>query len=634
VDGTCSTPTLFSEGKYAMVSMNTFDEVVESTYYNKRIRLKCIVVGKTLAPYQVPKVVTARCNGKRCVCKFKKEKQYPIPVIDQRVLMFIDAKTRSVPAIVGEIIGSTCRNLEVRVDEVQLIERIFIARPTGNERTRKGGGSRAAYVIADSVETNSIYDMQGYSTVDPLTQKTTHVFTTAKRTNSDVEAFEINEYHNALTQFQVPESYDAVEMYKHLCAIYQGYSANFTKIYERDDLHLAVDMSFRSVISFWFDGEHISKGWLDVMLMGDTRCGKGFVAERMVKFFGVGEVVNGESATIAGLIGGVQRIDNQWAITWGKIPMNDCGYLMIDESTGLDTGIWGQLSRVRSEGVAEITKIVTEVANARARLLWVCNPHNRMINTYSYGIQSVLDIVKAPEDIARFDYILVVAHNEVEGKYINKHRPKPAKLLYDEKAERELIMWCWSRKEDEVIFTDEAVSAIYEMSLRLAAAYDYSIPLIQVENIRYKIAKISIAFAARFYSNEENGKYLVVKTVHVECAWIFFDVMYKKESSGYLAYSQMKKSAMEIATPEKLAEIQKYFDGWLMQKSELMRCLLINNYISDQEVSTHMGVDQRIGKEVISKLLKTGCLQRKGQSYIKSPEFTHYLKKVLLTGSK
>jgi hypothetical protein len=553
---------------------------------------------------------------------------------DENILTYIDAKTHKIASLVKDTIKAKCRSLEVEVLEVQLVERIFIARPTGKERTRKGGGSRAAYVLGQSIETNLVYEFEGYTTNDPMTQQTTHVFTSATKVQNDIESFNLSlGKHSQLEEFCVGKNVNAEGMFRRLVDIYDRYAFNITKIYERADLHLAVDMLFRSVISFNFDNERVHKGWMDAMIIGDTRCGKGYVAEKLIEYFGLGETVSGENCSFAGLVGGLQQFNKQWVITWGKIPMNDCGLLMVDETTGMEENMWGKLSRIRSEGIAEITKIQTQVTNARTRLLFVCNAPNKAVNSYSYGIQAVTDMIKAPEDIARFDYVLVVAHNEVPGKVINTVRTGQP-LRFEQQLEQDLILWCWSRKPEEVFFTPEATNMIYEMALKISKVYDFSIPLIQVENVRFKLAKIAIAMAARFYSNKENGKYLYVDKVHVECAWIFFDVIYKKDQSGYFQYSKMKMSEMEITTPQKLREIEAYFDSWKLQRKELLRCLLVNNYIDPNDITVHLGVNKDLGNECVSNLLKTGCLQKKGRSFIKTPEFTAYLKRILLDRKK
>jgi hypothetical protein len=391
---------------------------------------------------------------------------------------------------------------------------------------------------------------------------------------------------------------------------------------------MCVDLLFRSVLSFRFDNEFVKKGWMEAMIVGDTRCGKGYVAEKLMEYFGVGEVVNGENCSFAGLVGGVQQLGSHWVITWGKIPLNDCGILMIDESGGMEENMWGKLSRVRSEGIAEITKIQTETANARTRLLWVCNAPNRTIASYTYGIQAINDLIKAPEDVARFDYVLVVAHDEVKGDVINKRR-EPLPILHDARLEQELIMWCWSRKPNEVRFEPEAIKSIYERSVGLEKIYDFSIPLIQVENVRFKLAKIAIAFAARFYSNAENGKVLLVKKSHVECAIFFLSKIYGKEASGYMAFSTMKKSAEETVTPEKLKFIEDYFDKWKLQKKELLRFLMNNNVFDSNGVMEHLGCMKVEAVEVISKLAIASCIAKRGAFYTKTPAFVTYLKTIL-----
>lgn len=609
---------------------NNFDEVLESKFHNKPIKLQCIVSGKSLVPYHVPKTISVKCLTKECEeCRLQEEKLISIDAKDQTILTFVDVNTNKLLGAIKSALHIKCKNITYEVREVQLVERIYIARSTGKERTKKGGSSRPAYLIGIGVETNSVYDLEGYTTVDPVSQQITHVFTKAIKRSNDIESFNLSLGKSSeLNEFCIGNIPTEDIFYK-LEQLYKSYAYNVTKIQDRFDLHLCVDLLFRSVISFNFDNEYVHKGWMEAMIIGDTRCGKGYVAEKLIEYFGLGEVVSGENCSFAGLVGGLQQFQKHWVITWGKIPINDCGLLAIDETSGAIEDMWGKLSRVRSEGIAEITKIHTETSNARTRLLWICNAPNKTISNYSYGIQSIQDLIKAPEDIARFDYVLVVAHNEVSGEVINVKKKFVSKM-YDPKLEQDLILWCWSRKPEEVKFTDESVKSIYDISLKLERIFDFSIPLIQVENVRFKLAKLAIAFAARFYSNAENGKILLVKSVHVECAYSFFKLIYGKEQSGYVSYSTMKKSSHEMVTPEKLISVEKYFDSWKLQKKELLRCLLINNNINPEDIVIHLACRKEDGNECVSKLLKSGCLTKRVGHYIKTPEFTSWLKKKML----
>ena len=607
------------------MEINNYDEVLESHFHNKKIKIQGIVTGKSLTPYHVPKRVMVKCITPKCECEFKNAQGFEINAVDQNILRFIDIPTTKIHTIIKDVVGMPCKSIVYDVVEMQSIERIFVARPTGKERTRKGGGSRPAYLIGSTVETNTVYYLEGYSTVDPSTQAATHVFTRIEKKTNDVESFNMSVgKHSELNEFCVAkDTSDA--MYERLKKIYTNYAHNITKIYEREDLHMCVDLLFRSVVAFRFDNEYVHKGWMEAMIVGDTRCGKGYVAEKLSEHYGLGEVVSGENCSFSGLVGGLQQLNGHWVITWGKIPMNDCGFLVVDESGGMPEDMWGKLSRIRSEGVAEITKIQTEVSNARTRLLFICNAPNKTISNYSYGIQAIQELIKAPEDIARFDYVLVVAHDEVTGKQINQRR-EPLPMMYDAKLEQDLILWCWSRKPNDVRFMPEAIKTIYETSVLMENVYDFSIPLIQVENVRFKLAKLAIAFAARFYSNAENGKILLVKKSHVECAIHFLRKIYGKDQSGYIDYSKMKKSQHEMVTPEKLKTIETYFDGWKLQRNELLRFLTNTNYIVHEGMISHLGCDKTIATECISKLLIAGCLESRGKGHIKMPKFTKYLK--------
>lgn len=596
-----------------------FHDIVSAKYHNKPISIRCRVSGKSISPYCIPSKIRVKTEEGTWVIEIKPG--------DESILRFIDIKTSQIGIVLTQLYGY--KKFSYKVIEVQNVERIFILPMTGKERN-KIGSNYTAYYIGYGVDINTLYDMKGYTTVDPTNQATTHVFTEGVKVFSDIENFSLTkEIHNRLNEFTLQKE-NLEEAYDRLDAIYEAYSHNITKIYNRTDLHLTIDLAFRSVISFYISNEFVHKGWTDVMVIGDTRCGKGYVAEKLMKYFAVGEVVSGDNVSFSGLVGGLQQFNKHWVITWGKIPMNDCGFVLIDEAGELKEHEWSRLSRIRSEGVAEITKIQSQVTNARTRLLFLVNPPNKMISNYSYGIQSLSDVVKAPEDIARFDYCLVVAHNEVTMNEINKPR-KQINGMFTPELEQDLILWTWSRKPNEVQFSEEAIKLIYDRAIKLSQTYTFTIPLIQGENVRIKLAKISIAFASRFYSTRNEGKTLFVKSFHVECAFHFINMIYKKNVSGYYALSNLQEH-LNIDYETDFRVIEGFFKAFT-NKKELWRCLLINNNITAVDISEHLNLDQDTSRDVISRLLQAKCIvktPRVSKTYIKTPAFTEWLKKVLL----
>lgn len=593
---------------------NKFHEVSESKYHNKKIHIRCIISGKSLAPYCIPKKVNVIVDDK--------ERIYEIKAEDENILKFLDVSSLKLKAVLKNVFNLDKFRYEVL--EVQNIERIFILPPTGKERN-KLGTMHVAYYIGYGLDVNTPYDMRGYTTVDPTNQTTTHVFLSAVKIKSDMETFVLTEdMYNNLQEFCMKKP-TTKRVFRHLAKLYMFYSYNITKIYDRFDLHLAIDLAFRSVVSFRFDNELVHKGWSDIVVIGDTRCGKGYVAEKLISYFGIGEVASGDNISFSGLVGGLQQFNGHWVVTWGKIPLNDCGLLILDEASEIKDNEWSRLSRIRSEGIAEITKIHSQITNARTRLIFLCNPPQKTISNYSYGIQSLMDVVKSPEDIARFDYALVVAHNEVDMRDINQSRSLKDSL-HPAGLEQDLVLWIWSRKTDEISFSTQAIRTVYKESIKLAKIYSFDIPLIQGENIRIKLAKIAIAFAGRLFSNKKKGKILFVDNVHVLCASHFLDLIYKKNSSGYLAYSYLQKY-INIDNKIDIETIEKYFNAY-RNKAEIYKYLLIDNSISTNSISEYLNQPEEIAREILSMLLQKSCLIKKGKNYVKTPAFTQWLKDV------
>jgi hypothetical protein len=611
--------------------MTSFNDIYDAQYYNKKIKIKCIVSGKSTAPYCIPKKIQIECVATDNVickeCPYDKNKMVDILAIDENILKFIDTPSISFAKIIKDIFKIEC-NIKYEAVEMQNIERLFVLAPTGKERN-KFGSNHIAYYVGCGLEVNTMYQMSGYATIDPKNQTTTHVFTSAKKIKSDIESFSLLDHkHEKLLEFSVDKPTTG-KIYGHLEELYKFYAHNITKIHNRFDLHLSIDLAFKSALHFNFDNEYVHKGWMDVMVIGDTRCGKGYVAERLASHFNLGEVVSGENASFAGLVGGLQQYNGHWVVTWGKLPLNDGGLLILDEAGEVKQQDWAKLSRIRSEGVAEIVKINTQITNARTRIIYLANPRKTSIATYSYGIQSILDVIETPEDIARFDYILVVAHNEVTVDEINKHKSLVSSM-YSSKLENELILWVWSRKTDEIKFSDEAIKLVYKLSIQLAKMYSFTIPLIQGENIRVKLSKIAISFAGRVYSNKQNGQILFVTSVHVECAYIFFNLIYKKESCSYYAMSQLQKATTIDFKEKDFSVVQRYFDAF-MNKKELCKCLLTNNRLVANDISEHLNLDITIAREIISRLLRESCIIKQYAYYVKTPAFTNWLKKNILT---
>jgi len=609
--------------------LNNLGEVAKAKFHNQPIRIRAVISGKSAAPYKIPRVIVAKCMG--CgdeKCKYKNETELIVKPKDEKFLLFIDALTTKISSIVRTVFFIPCKRLSTKITETQNVLRVFISQPTGEDRT-KWMSAQTSYYVGHDIDANHTYYLDGYSTVDPKNQVATYVFTKAEKAKSDIESFELSaKVKNHLEDFRQDDCKTVQDVFAYLGELYVSYASNVTKIYGRFMLHLAVDLAFHSALEFTLQSGKCQPARIDAIVLGDTRCGKGHVAQGLAEYYGIGEVVGAENCTFAGLVGGAQQISNHWVISWGRIPINDRGLVIIDEASELDDNDWTRMSRIRSEGIAEVTKIQQQTTNARTRLLFLANPPSKAMSNYTFGIHALKDLVHAPEDIARFDFACIVSHEEVPIEDINKEHSMTS-YMHPQYAERELIMWVWSRTNEQISFSDDAVDEIFRTANRLGKFYDIGIPLIQGENVRFKIAKIAVAFAGRLFSASKDGMYLKVKRLHVQCAASFLRGLYTADVHGYYDHSWQRKELNPTLQKENIESLTAYFNAYQSQE-DAYQYLLNNTYIQAKDLTEHLNVTIQIATEIISKLIKFKCIIKKEELqssvYLKTSHFTRWLR--------
>jgi len=602
----------------------TLNKASGANYYNKKIILKVQITGKALIPFQVPKVIKINCKPKKtcskCIVVINKSNELTLNITDTQFIKFIgisDIHTRTQIADTFDIKMRCLFNFEIL--EVYTIEEVYLSDIISDKT--KSFTSRIGYTIDNNIKCNTTYKISAYPVAEPRQQKVVFIITKTKPTQTDVESFKMtSEIHKKLKIFR-PKKKSVEGIFNFLENLYYIYSRNITSIYERFDLHMAIDLVFHSPLQFYFKNEFVHKGYLDMMVLGDTRCGKGYVTENLVRYYKIGEIVSGENLTFAGLVGGVQQLSGRWVVTWGKLPLNHKRLVIIDESGEMDPKDLSKLSRIRSEGIAEITKIQTEKAPAMCRLIFLSNPRNRMVSSYTFGIEAIVDLIDTAEDIARFDYVLIVALQEVDINEINSIK-SPVKNPYIE-IDAQLVRWIWSRNKDQVKFTKRAIDKVYQIAIKFGNVFTPRIPLVQGENIRFKLARIAAAIAGRLYSSDPQGEILIIRECHVSAAAVFLNIIYKKKSSGYYMLSQLYNEFKEI---HHIKVFEQYINSF-ETKEQLIDYFISNNYITIKDLLEHINQPREIGQEIISKLIQHKCIQKKYTFYVKNKCFTDWLNK-------
>lgn len=549
-----------------------------AAYTNKRICFDAIVSGKDLAPYIVPRVVEydcvvaddiSKCAGCRMDMAIDRDKATEVRhrslelQEDNAALLEMVACPDNIRTAVLKRLGGinkTCHSIRVTIVNHQNLQEVFLIPDIDFSSKETEYVLQRAFYVGHGIVPNQSYRMRAITLPDPRTQYATQLVYEAKPSQDTVSSFRMD--NGLCDELRIFNLTEREQVAAKLASINGEMAKYVTQIYGRADVQTAIDLAFHSVLSFTFNGQFVRRGWLEVLILGDTRTGKTETAQKLIQHYHLGEFVTGENASFAGLVGGMQQTQKRWSIVWGKVPLNDRRLVVIDEVSGLTLEAIGAMSGVRSSGVAEITKIQTERTQARTRLVWLSNPREaKTLNQFDYGIEAVQELIGKPEDIARFDFVVTCASNEVDPSvFINVLQEEVnGDGTYTTDRCQALILWAWSRDTDQVFFTPEATQMILQGANDMGRLYSSKIPLVEAADQRIKIARVAAAVAARLFSTDD-GERLVILPEHVVFAIEYLNQLYAKTSLRYLDFSLENKEQepTEAEMLEALAELEEH----------------------------------------------------------------------------
>ncbi len=609
----------------------TFDinlsEASAPFYYNKMVSFKCLVSGKDLVPYLIPKKYEIFCETNHTFCKtcplviYEGQSSHEINELDPILMELIDVSSKVMDLILKDNlkVPKRCTSFRMSIVEAQNIEelRLIPELTYTSFDTMEEYVVRQAYFCGSNIKSNTSYEFKGTTMPHPKTQHVIHVLNSCNTITDNISNFKIDDdIKHALVKFKDANIDDLLN----------DLTYNVTKIYERKYLHLMILLTYLSPLSFTFGNKFIRKGWVESLIIGDTRCGKTETVEKLISHFKLGEMATGENVSYAGLVGGIQQVSNRFMISWGKIPLNDRRLLVIDEASSLDVEAIEKLSGIRSSGIAEITKIQAERTFARTRLLWLSNPRsNRPINFYDLGILTVKELIGKPEDVARFDLALIVSSDEVNMEIINKiHDENSYAHNFTNDICHALVMWAWSRKSEQIIFDEGVEQYIAARSLKTSKNYISDISLINFADFRLKLARVAISFATlHASSNSDQFENILTKKEHVDEAINFFTEIYNKQNCGYDIYCQRRYKENTVKDSVDVINTIR------LHGKDFAECLADAIYIRVSDIEDFAGIERTNAKAFISFLVKQRAVKRKHSFYIKTPAFITLLKKML-----
>lgn len=602
------------------------------------VRLSCSVIISAMdsVPFLLPSVISVKCTKDQDFCgscrissmdpdadgviKATVEKTNPvlIDMVDSNNIGLEDKIKKSIS------IPHQCKIAKFKVLEHYNALDTRLSVPLEVSGSNNDHIIQPAIVVCDQyLDLNTPYQIEGKPYPSPKNSQAVLIVDKIIEKEDGLTTFKFENIDD-LKKFQ-PDEWTIESLDKKLCEIYTDLSHNVTRIFQRQDLHLGIDLCFHSVLYFNLDGR-IQNGWVNCLIAGDSSQGKSEASTRLVDHYGTGVRYDCKNASEAGLLGGLQQMGTRWFVSWGVIPQHDRRLVIMEEIKGANETVLGRLTDMRSSGYAALTKIEQRRAYARTRLMMISNPRgDRNVASYSYGVEIIKELMGSLEDIRRFDFAVILSSSEIDSNEINKMVAdvSPKDPVYDSEASRKLVIWSWTRKPGDIIFSDEVKRHCINSAIKMCQEFTEAMPLCDKGTMRYKIARLAVALACRTFSTDDNEQ-VIVRMCHVDYVTRYLTKMYTEPHFGYKDFTkaiEYTSNIMDSGMVKKCLLETKH-------PKDLVEQLLHTEYISLADLQDWCEIDRDAAQKILSILVRKRAMFRKRYNYHKSEGFIELLREI------
>lgn len=515
----------------------------------------------------------------KAIEKYIKTDLLRIPEKEKHILVKKDAKIPIFKCIITDTVESYSNNSSVEFVAFSLNKKLengkkYIA--TYKLVPHPQDGQRIIMVIKDVEESDD--------------------FLTSFKVNDDIIT--------SLKKFQVSEGQTASEKLNELIELAKGIvNADY-----EETLLKVVDIWYHSVLQFSVGRMRDLRGYIDGIIVGESRIGKSSTVAALQKMYGVGKIVSlaGSSATTAGLIGGSNKMaGGAYQTRAGVIPQNNRGAVIFEELIKCKTDLIKELTDIRSSNKVRIARVNGSIElPAYVRMLTLTNSKThdgvpKPINSYPNGISLLTDIIGTPEDIARYDMIAIFgfeATKEIDPFYIP---PEPLPQVDYQNR----IRWVWSRTQEQIYITQTVYQYTVRQANDLNKQYGSFINIFGVEAWQ-KIMRIAIAVAGYLCSTDETFEQIIVTEEHVDEAIKLLLELYDNPTFKLKEYVEEEKKCNTL-TQEDLDVLE---EAW-KTSSILLDYLFKNPQTTKVNLQMVSGVDNDRFNRIIYKLAKQNLIR-------------------------
>ena len=391
-----------------------------------------------------------------------------------------------------------------------------------------------------------------------------------------------------------------------------GYDGN-------NQLIQAIDLSYHTVLHFNLGRFKDVRGYLDTFVVGESRVGKSSTALALQRLYDLGTFTSlaGNSATVAGLIGGSNKVSGSYQTRAGLIPQNHMGLIIFEEFAKCNSNIIKELTDIRSSNEVRITRVSgTLNLPAMVRMITLTNVKTtgsviKPITSYPNGIEVITELIGTAEDIARYDLMLVLdykADNQTDP-FWEPLEPLPTEVY------RTKIRWVWSRKAEQIVIDEEVGRYIIEESNRLNSIYKSHIKIFGTETWK-KITRLAIAVAGYIVSTDDEYENIIVTKECVDFAVEYFVNLYDNKTFKFKEYVYMEQQYSTIDA-DGIGLLQKLF----ITNPSLLLQLERNSSSTRNALTAATGLSSDEFNKIVNQLVKGLFIRFQGHDIIPTERF-------------
>lgn len=615
-----------------LVPLITLEQATQGQYHNRLVRANVQVTITDDSIFQVPEYVTALKTDAtdKCSVPYGTEWEWVLDESTMKDILYLmdsNLKEKDVRSNLRTLMGIPPKENFISSTTRSRIN-IFKATITDNMENHKDDEKVASemvcYCIGERLHGGKKYQIEFKPVPHALqSQKVIAIITKLEENDAALTNFEVNrELKESLKVFQVAPGQTVSEKMDEIAESHRGHAGAESKI---QTLQFA-DLAFHTPLSFKF-GKRSVKGTSDFMMVGESRTGKSEPIKKLMEMYELGMVVSLKTTTEKALVGGSSASPTGgYRTKIGVLPRNHKGLVVLEEFSGGGKEMISKLTEVRSSGRARITRVDGHLdVPASVRMISISNQQTENGNTkplrqYPNGVQILLELVGAAEDITRYDLFLIIDNPELD-EFVSPLDDFGLES-YPEESYRNRVRWIWTRNEDQIEIDRPTAEYIIELSKKLMANYSSHIKFFGFETWK-KLAKLSIACAACVCSMDETGEKLIVKQEHVTWAKDFIVNCYDNDLFKLKEYVQEERmyNAIDVGA---VSALQGIYD----QHKTLVLQMEMSAGMQRRQMATVSGLDNDKFNQVFNRLIECKFVQLNGEKVIFTGRFREAMKQI------